>query len=85
MLSVAATEGADIEQILRNPKPPAEWGAPGIDVEVAWLGGGTMTVTGNSFAAPVIAGHVARILATHPELTVWQVRTVLAALAANAG
>ena len=85
VLSVAATDGADVEQIFRNPKPPAEWGAPGIDVEVAWLGGGTMTVTGNSFAAPVIAGHVARILATHPELTVWQVRTVLAALAANAG
>jgi subtilisin len=85
VLSVAATEGPDLEQILRNPKPPAEWGAPAIDVEVAWLGGVTMTVTGNSFAAPVVAGHVARILAAHPELSTWQVRTVLAALAANAG
>jgi subtilisin family serine protease len=85
VLSVAATEGEDVERILRNPRPPAEWGAPGIDVEVAWLSGATMTVTGNSFATPVIAGHVARILAAHPELTVWQVRTVLAALAANAG
>ena len=85
VLSVAATEGSDLERILRNPKPPAEWGAPGIDVEVAWVDGATMNVTGNSFAAPVIAGHVARIVATHPELSVWQVRTVLAALAANAG
>jgi subtilisin family serine protease len=54
-------------------------------VEVAWLAGATMTVTGNSFAAPVVAGHVARILGAHPEFSVWQVRTVLAALAANAG
>ena len=85
VLSVAATEGTDLEHILHNPKPPAEWGAPGIDVEVAWLDGAAMTVSGNSFAAPVVAGHVARILGAHPGLTVWQVRTVLAALAANAG
>jgi len=85
VFSVAATDDTDMERILRNPNPPAEWGAPGIDVEVAWLDGGTMTVTGNSFAAPVVAGHVARILGAHPELTVWQVRTVLAELAANAG
>jgi len=85
VFSVAATDGSDVERILRNPAPPAEWGAPGIDVEVAWLEGGAMTVTGNSFAAPVVAGHVARILGAHPELTGWQVRTVLAELAANAG
>ena len=84
VFSVAATEGTDVERILRNPNPPAEWGAPGIDVEVAWLEGGTMTVTGNSFGAPVVAGHVARILGAHPNLSVWQVRTVLAELAANA-
>jgi subtilisin family serine protease len=84
VLSVAATTGADNETILRNPRPPAEWGAPGVDVEVAWLATATATVTGNSFAAPVVAGHVARILGAHPELTVWQVKTVLAALAANA-
>lgn len=84
VLSVAATEGDDLERFVRNPRPPAEWGAPGVDVDVAWLGGGSATVTGNSFAAPVVAGHVARILGAHPHLTVWQVKTVLAALAANA-
>ena len=84
VLSVAATAGLDTEVLLRNPQPPAEWGAPGVDVEVAWLDGSTITVTGNSFAAPVVAGHVARILGAHPDLSVWQVKTVLAALAANA-
>jgi subtilisin family serine protease len=83
VLSVAATTGRDREVFFCNPDPPAEWGAPGIDVPVAWANGSTITTTGNSFATPVIAGHVARILGTHPGLTPWQVRTLLAALAAN--
>jgi subtilisin family serine protease len=84
VLSVAATEGRDREALRRNPRPPAEWGAPGIDVDVAWLDGTTLKVTGNSFAAPVVAGHAARILGAHPGLAPWQVKTVLAALVENA-
>jgi hypothetical protein len=42
-----------------------------------------VTVTGNSFAAPVISGLVARIVGAHPDLTCWQVKTILAELAAN--
>ena len=83
VFSVAAVEGDDRERFLANASPPAEWGAPGVDVEVAWLGGSTVTVTGNSFAAPVISALVARIVATHPGLTCWQVKTILAELAAN--
>ncbi|HEX9260109.1 MAG TPA: S8 family serine peptidase, partial [Acidimicrobiales bacterium] len=71
------------EAITCNPRPPAEWGAPGIEVEVPWLDGGTIVATGNSFAAPVIAGHVARIVGAHPGITPFQAKTVLAALAAN--
>lgn len=63
VLSVAAAHGTDPEVFHRNPHPPAEWGAPGIDVDVAWLDGKTMNVTGNSFAAPVVAGHAARMVA----------------------
>jgi subtilisin family serine protease len=84
VMSVAATVGEDREVFLRNPKPPAEWGAPGVDVEVAWAEGGTIVSTGNSFAAPVMAGHAARVLGAHPGLSPWQVRTILGALAANA-
>jgi subtilisin family serine protease len=83
VFSVAATAGADLERWYANPQPPAEWGAPGIDVEVAWLGGATIVATGNSFAAPVIAGHLARLIAAHPGITTWQAKTVLAQLAAN--
>jgi subtilisin len=83
VFSVACAPGRDPERILFNPSGPAEWGAVGIDVEVAWSGGGTMTATGNSFAAPVIAGHLARILGAHPGITPWQARTILAMLAEN--
>jgi subtilisin family serine protease len=67
-----------------NPRPPAEWGAPGIDVEVPWLDGKTIVATGNSFAAPHLSGALALILAKHPELTCYQAKTVLSALARNA-
>ena len=85
VFSVACSPGSDRETFWWNPGGPAEWGAPGIDVELAWNGGGTIAATGNSFAAPVIAGHLARIVAAHPGITPWQARTVLSALAANAG
>jgi subtilisin family serine protease len=53
-----------------------------MDVDVAWGDGQTINASGNSFAAPVIAGHIARIVGAHPGITPWQVRTVLAELAA---
>lgn len=83
VFSVACAPGHDRERILFNPDGPAEWAAPGIDVDVHWGRQGTVRATGNSFAAPVVTGHLARIRAAHPDLTVWQTRTVLAALAAN--
>ncbi|HUH06615.1 MAG TPA: S8 family serine peptidase, partial [Egibacteraceae bacterium] len=53
-------------------------------VEVAWLDGSTVRATGNSFAAPHIAGLVARILSKHPGLKPFQMKTVLHAIADNA-
>lgn len=84
VLSVAAHEGSDPERFDVNPNPPVEFGAPGLDVRVPWLQGGSITATGNSFATPHISGLVARILSKHPGLTVFQVKTILYALAANA-
>jgi subtilisin family serine protease len=83
VLSVAAHEERDPERFAFNPAPPVEFGAPGIDVEVAWLDGRKLIVTGNSFAAPHITGLIARLLAKHPGLTVFQIKTVLRALASN--
>ncbi len=83
VFSVACAPGTDTERFLFHPGGAAEWGAAGIDVEVAWTGGETITASGHSFAAPVIAGHLARIVGAHPGITPWQARTVLAALAEN--
>lgn len=84
VFSVACGPGVDREVIWCNPAGPAEWGAAGIDVDVAWLDGATIRTTGNSFAAPVVAGHLARIRGAHPGVTAWQAKTVLAQLAVNA-
>lgn len=84
VLSVAARPGDDPFDYDYNPRPPVEFGAPGIDLDVAWSGGRTVRATGNSFAAPHVTGLVARLLSKHPGLTPFQVKTVLHALAANA-
>lgn len=85
VFSVAAHDGHDPYAFHYNPTPPVEFGAPGIDVEVAWKDGSTIKASGNSFAAPHITGIAARILSCHPELTPFQMKTILHALAANAG
>ncbi|MBA3605656.1 MAG: S8 family serine peptidase [Actinomycetota bacterium] len=82
--SVACGPGQDLENVWCNPDGPAEWGAAGIDVEVAWKGGGRVVASGNSFSAAVVSGHLARIVGAHPGITPWQARTVLAAVAVNA-
>ena len=83
VISVAASEGDDAEVFYYNPEPPVEFGAPGINLRVAWRDGGWLTATGNSFAAPHITGMVTRILGKHPSLTPFQVKVILRALSAN--
>ena len=84
VVSVAARPASAGAGFAYNPEPPVEFGAAGIDVDVAWLDGATITATGNSFAAPVLAGYAARILGRHPGLTPFQLKTVLHATADNA-
>jgi subtilisin len=81
VFSVAAHAVADPEAVFYNPAPPVEWGAWGVDVPVAWKDGGKMIATGNSFAAPHVAGLIARVLAKHPGLSAFEVKAVLAAVA----
>ena len=83
VISVAALDMPDAFTYYANTQPPAEFCARGIDVRVPWLNGDSITATGNSFAAPHIAGLAARILSKHPTLTPFQLKAVLYALAAN--
>jgi subtilisin family serine protease len=81
VVSVAAHDVRDPGVWFYNPRPPVEFGAYGLDVDVAWRGGGRIVATGNSFAAPHIAGYAARIRAAHPGASPFEVKTILAATA----
>jgi subtilisin len=83
VLSVGSHEEADPFVLYANPNPPVEFFARGLNVEVAWLGGETITATGNSFATPHVAGLCARVLSKHPQLTPFQVKSVLHLTASN--
>jgi subtilisin len=84
VISVAAHDRQDPFGLDANPAPPADFGAPGIDIRVPWLSGSTIVATGNSFAAAHVTGLVARLLGKHPHLTPYEVKTVLRAVASNA-
>ncbi|MGH7640842.1 MAG: S8 family serine peptidase [Candidatus Dormibacteria bacterium] len=81
VVSVACLPGAEPRSISYNPEPPMEFGARGLDVEVAWSGGGTIVGSGNSFAAAHVSGLAALVLGRHPGLRPFQVKAVLHSLA----
>jgi subtilisin family serine protease len=83
VISVGSHDGADPPVFFHNPQPPVEFFARGADVRVAWPGGEHMRVTGNSFATPHIAAICALILGKHPELSPFQVKTLLSLTASN--
>ena len=85
VISVASHDLEDPLAYYRNPDPPVEFFARGVDVRVAWNGGVTMRSTGNSFATPHITGICALIRAKHPHLNPSEVKTLLGLTAANAG
>jgi subtilisin len=86
VVSVAARPGDDPWALACNPRPPVEFGARGIDVEVPWSGDGESSIvaTGNSFAAPHVTGMVAAMRGKHPWLAPYQVKAVLQAVSVNA-
>jgi subtilisin family serine protease len=83
VVSVAARPGEEEMALAYNARPPVEFGARGIDVDVAWAEGGSITATGNSFAAPHVTGMVALMLGKHPWLSPLQVKAVLQAASVN--
>jgi subtilisin family serine protease len=83
VVSVAARPGHEEMALAYNAHPPVEFGARGIDVDVAWADHGSITATGNSFAAPHVSGMVALMRSKHPWLTPFQVKAVLQAASVN--
>src|SRR5215208_8232559 len=85
VISVGSHEEPDPMTFFYNPSPPVEFFARGVGVEIAWLGGGTILSTGNSFATPHLSGICALVLSKHPELTPFQLKNVLYLTANNVG
>jgi subtilisin family serine protease len=83
VLSVGSHEEPDPFTFFYNPAPPVEFFGRGVEVEVAWPGGGTMRSTGNSFATPHLTAICALVLGKHPRLTPFQLKSVLYLTASN--
>jgi subtilisin family serine protease len=83
VISVAARPGDEELALAYNAHPPVEFGARGIDVDVAWADHGSITATGNSFAAPHVSAMVALMRSKHPWLSPLQAKAVLQAASSN--
>jgi subtilisin len=85
VISVGSHEEDDSLAFFYNPNPPVEFFGRGVNVDVPWLGGRSLKVSGNSFATPHLTAICALILAKHPELTPFQLKSVLYLTANNVG
>jgi subtilisin family serine protease len=83
VVSVGSHEQSEPLAFFYNPTPPVEFFARGVDVDAAWLGGGRLRVSGNSFATPHMAGICALVVGKHPDLTPFQLKSVLYLVADN--
>jgi subtilisin family serine protease len=76
------TASADGSKLFYRPGNLVEFIAPGQDIVVAWLAGAIKKVTGSSFAAPYVAGLLARLISGCPSLSPLHTKTLLQKLAA---
>jgi subtilisin len=83
VISVGSHEEDDSHMFFYNPDPPVEFFARGVNLDVAWRGGGQIRATGNSFATPHLAGICALVLSKHRDLTPFQLKNVLYLTASN--
>lgn len=74
--------GPEPEWLYRNEV--IEYSAHGVDVPVAAPGGGYTSLTGTSFATPIMAGFVCLLLGAYPGLRPFEVKAILKAFAREA-
>lgn len=83
VISVAAHDDGNMDGYYYNPRPPVEFGAPVPPEYSAPDHGAQFAAAENSYAAPYMTGRIAQILARHPGLTHFELKTLLYALARN--
>jgi subtilisin len=81
LISVSKSEDADPFHFGFRFGEVIELTAPGVNVRTTWLNGGFRSLTGNSFACPHIVGIIALLLEAYPNLTPFQVKSLLYSIA----
>jgi subtilisin len=81
LVSVVKADGQDPFNFGYRYGEVIELVAPGVQVRTTWPGGGYRQLTGNSFACPHIVGVIALIMEAYPDLTPFQIKTILYAIA----
>lgn len=81
LVSVIKREGGDPFDFGYRYGEIIELVAPGVQVRTTWPGGGYRQLTGNSFACPYITGIIALLMEAYPDLTPFQIKAILYAIA----
>lgn len=81
MISVVKRTGDDPFNFAFRYGQVIEVVAPGVEIKTTWPGGGYRQLTGNSFACPYIVGIVALIKEAYPDLTPFQIKSILFTMA----
>lgn len=81
LISVSKSEQTDPFHFGFRYGEVIELTAPGVNVRTAWPGGSFKSLTGNSFACPHIVGIIALLLEAYPNMTPFQVKSALYAIA----
>jgi subtilisin len=81
VLTVNMARTEDDGELFYKPGHLVEFAARGVDVDVAWSGGGRKLVTGSSFAAPRVTGLLACLLSVNPGITPLQAKALFHRLA----
>jgi subtilisin family serine protease len=76
VISVNMGQMEDAGQFYYRPGTLVEFVAKGVDVKVSWSDGKEKLVTGSSFAAPRLAGLLARLLSVYPDLSPLQAKAI---------
>lgn len=84
VLSVRGID-CDADEFFFRPGRMVSFLARGERVEVPWLNGGTKIETGSSYAAPLIAGKIAKLLAGIPGISPASIKPLLSLLAEPEG
>lgn len=81
VITVNMARTADTEAFYYRTGTLVEFAARGVDVEAAWKGGARKSLLGSSFAAPHLAGILARLLSEQPAMSPLLAKAVMCQIA----